>query len=471
MFLRAEDLLDYVAKNSVKFVDWRFTSLLGRWHHMTHDAASLKAEIFSAGFVFDSSSIPGWQPVEKSDMLLLPDVGTAFMDPFSPQPSLVVICNVVSPYEGSDYSRDPRYTARKAHKYMLSSAVADRCFFGPELEFFVFDHVRFGCTPYYTHFKLASQEAGGTDSSRGFGTQYGYCIKPTDGYSRLAPVDSLHDMRSEMLTMLAEVGVTPLLHHHEAAASQCEIGFQYAELVASADNVQKCKYVLRSVAGSYGKSVTFMPKPVFGDNGSGMHCHQSLWKGAENVFAGNGKELSELCLNYIGGIIKHGRALSAFANPSTNSYKRLLPNFEAPTWLAYSHENRSAAIRVPYAPGGNPASVRIEARFPDPLANPYLCFAAQLMAGLDGIKNKIHPQEVGGKSLYNIDAAETHGLASVPSSLEESLYALNTDRDFLLEGGVFTGEQIDSYIQLKQLEVQGLRAHPHPLEFTNYYSL
>ncbi|MGN7678271.1 MAG: type I glutamate--ammonia ligase [Anaplasma sp.] len=470
MFSRAEDLLDYVAKNSVRFVDLRFTDLQGRWYHVTYDASSLRAEAFADGFNYDGSSFPGWQPIEKSDMLLLPDVGTAFMDPFSSQPSLVVICDVVSPYESSDYSLDPRYTARKAQRYMMSSAVADKCFFGPELEFSVFDHVHFSCSPYHTHFKLESQEVV-SEVGNSRGSTHGYCIKPKDGYLRLTPADSLHDMRSEVLMMLAEVGVTPMLHHHEVAASQCEIGIQYAELVACADNVQKCKYVLRSVAGSYGRSVTFMPKPVFGDNGNGMHCHQSLQKDGKNLFAGDGKkELSELCLNYIGGVIKHGRAICAFTNPSTNSYKRLLPGFEAPVWLAYSHENRSAAIRVPHVPSDNPAPVRIETRFPDPLANPYLCFTAQLMAGLDGIKNKILPQEIG-RNLYNIGAPEAHGLSSIPAALEESLDALDADRGFLLEGGVFTSEQIDSYIQLKRSEVQGLRAHPHPLEFVNYYGI
>ncbi|WP_037352037.1 type I glutamate--ammonia ligase [Anaplasma marginale] len=468
MFLRAEDLLDYIAKNSVKFIDWRFTDLLGRWHHTTYSVSSLSAEVFSSGIAFDSSSVPGWQPIEKSDMLLVPDVSTAFVDPFSPQPSLAVICNVVNPHGHNDYQRDPRYTARKAYEYMLSSAIADKCFFGTELEFFVFDHVRFGTDPYNTYFKLASQEDGGL-GSRGCFSNHGYRMKAKDGYMRLAPVDSLHDVRSEMLAMLSEVGVTPLLHHHEVAASQCEIGFRYAELVTSADNVQKCKYVLRNVASSYGKSVTFMPKPVRGDNGSGMHCHQSLWKDGNNIFSGSNRGLSELCLHYIGGVIKHGRALSAFANPSTNSYKRLLPNFEAPTWLVYSHENRSAAIRIPCIPDGG--STRIEVRFPDPLANPYLCFAAQLMAGLDGIKHKVHPHEVSGKCLYSMEESETRDLLSVPTSLEEALTSLDKDRDFLLRGEVFTNEQIESYIQLKRSEVDNLRSYPHPVEFSNYYAL
>ncbi|ACZ48875.1 glutamine synthetase [Anaplasma centrale str. Israel] len=472
MFSRAEDLMDYVAKNAIKFIDWRFTDLLGRWHHTTYSVSALDAAVFSYGIAFDGSSIPGWQPVGESDMLLVPDVSTAFVEPFSPHPSLAVICNVVSPHGHCDYMLDPRYTARKAHEYMLASKIADKCFFGPELEFFVFDHVRFGTDPCHTYFKLACQEGGGFGNRELYSSDRGYKIRAKDGYCRLAPVDSLQDMRSEMLVMLSEVGVTPLLHYHEVAVSQCEIGFKYAELVTSADSVQKCKYVLRNVAHSYGKSVTFMPKPVHGDNGSGMHCHQSLWKGGDNMFSGNNSGLSELCLYYIGGIIRHGRALSAFANPSTNSYKRLLPGFEAPTWLVYSHENRSAAVRIPCAPSsGNSAAVRIEVRFPDPLANPYLCFAAQLMAGLDGIKHKMHPLEVGSKCLYSMDESETRDFLPVPASLDEAIESLDKDRDFLLEGGVFTNEQVESYIQLKKLETNSLRSYPHPVEFSNYYSL
>ena len=470
MFASAEDLMDYAVKNSIKFIDWRFTDPLGRWHHTTYSVGSLDPESFSYGIAFDGSSIHGWRPIGKSDMLLVPDVSTAFVEPFAPQPSLAVICDVVDPHGHCNYALDPRYTARKAHEYMLSSKIADKCFFGPELEFFVFERVRFSTDPYNTYFELVCGE-GGEFGRELCSSDRGYRIQAKDGYLRLAPVDSLQDMRSEMLVTLSEVGVTPLLHYHEVAASQCEIGFKYAELVTSADNVQKCKYVLRNVAHSYGKSVTFMPKPVHGDNGNGMHCHQSLWKGGQNMFSGGGSGLSELCLHYIGGIIRHGRALSAFANPSTNSYKRLLPGFEAPTLLVYSHENRSAAIRIPCTPKGSPAAVRIEVRFPDPLANPYLCFSAQLMAGLDGIKNRIHPQEVGDRCLYSMDKSETRDFLPVPVSLDEAVESLDEDRDFLLQGNVFTNEQIESYIQLKKLETDSLQSYPHPVEFSNYYSL
>ncbi|QJC27915.1 3-hydroxylaminophenol mutase [Anaplasma platys] len=474
MFLFTKDLLDYVEKYGVKFIDWRFTDLLGRWYHVTHSVSSLDPGVFSNGIAFDSSSVTGWQPIEESDMLLVPDIGTAFSDPFSSQASLAVICNVVCPRSRSDYSRDPRYTARKAHQHMLSTAVADKCFFGPEIEFFVFDQARFSAGSHSSYFKLSTQErAAGTHTKRFGSGHHGYAMEPRSGYLCSPPMDTSHDMRSEMLSMLEEVGVKPLLHHHEVAASQCEVGFQYSELVASADNVQKCKYVLRNVAGSYGKSITFMPKPIAGDNGSGMHCHQSLWKGESNVFAGDYQNsgLSETCLYYIGGILEHGKALNAFANPTTNSYKRLVPRFEAPIWLAFSHGNRSAAVRVPYMPSGNATARRIEVRFPDPLANPYLCFAAQLMAGLDGIKRKILPEEVKGRSLYDMQEHELSGLTALCTSLEEALEALDADRRFLTEDGVFSNDLIDSYIKIKRTETEALCCHPHPIEFTNYYSL
>ncbi|KDB56399.1 type I glutamate--ammonia ligase [Anaplasma phagocytophilum] len=472
MFLFTKDLLDYVEKHGIKFIDWRFTDLLGRWYHITHSTNFLDPGVFTSGVAFDSSSVPGWQPIEASDMLLVPDISTAFVDPFSAQATLSVICNVVCPGDRTDYSRDPRYTARKAHHYLVSKSIADKCFFGPEVEFFVFDRVRFAAESHNSFFKLTSVESSSGASKR-FDSSHGYGLKERGGYLCSSPMDSSHDMRSEVLAMLDEVGVKPLLHHHEVASSQCEVGFHHNELVAAADSVQKCKYVLRNVVGSYGKSVTFMPKPVVGDNGSGMHCHQSLWKDGNNIFAGdNGTAgLSDTCLYYIGGILAHGKALNAFANPSTNSYKRLVPNFEAPTWLAYSHGNRSAAVRVPFVPSNSTAARRIEVRFPDPLANPYLCFASQLMAGLDGIKNKIMPPEVQGRSLYDMSEDEVRGLSSVCFSLEEALEALDKDRGFLVEGSVFTNDQIDAYIKLKRQEAHELRIHPHPVEFSNYYAL
>ena len=471
MFLFTKDLLDYVEKNNVKFIDWRFTDLVGRWHHVSHSTHSLDPGIFSSGVPFDSSSVPGWQPIEASDMLLMPDISTAFLDPFFAQSTLVVLCNVVSPYCTSDYSRDPRHTARKAHQYMLSTTVADKCFFGPEVEFFVFDDVRFDVSSHEAHYRVRTQESHHKGHGR-FSMNHGYELPLKGGYMKMPPVDSLHDVRAEMLSMLQEVGVRPLLHHHEVASSQCEVGIHHDELVVCADNVQKCKYVLRNVASSYGKSLTFMPKPVLNSNGSGMHCHQSLWKNGRNIFANDGGAgLSETCLHYIGGIIAHGRALNAFTNPSTNSYKRLVPRFEAPVWLAYSHHNRSAAVRIPYVPNDNACAKRIEARFPDALANPYLCFAAQLMAGLDGIKRKLDPVEVGGKSLYNLSDEESKHLVPVCAGLGEALDALEGDRDFLLEGGVFTDDVIDAYIKLKRAELRDLEITPHPVEFLHYYSL
>ena len=471
MFLFTKDLLDYVEKHEIKFIDWRFTDLLGRSHHVTHSTHSLDPGVFVSGIAFDSSSVPGWQPIEDSDMLLVPDINTAFVDPFTAQATLAIICNVVYPDSQANYSRDPRYTARKAQHYLLSTAIADKCFFGPEIEFFVFDQVHFSADACNSHFKLRTLECE-SGYTRRSGAGHGYSVRARDGYLCSPPMDSTHDMRSEMLSMLHEVGVRPLLHHHEVAQSQCEVGFHHAELVASADSVQKCKYVLRNVAGSYGKSVTFMPKPMMGENGSGMHCHQSLWKDGINIFAEKGdSRLSETCLYYIGGILAHGKALNAFTNPSTNSYKRLVPNFEAPVWLAYSHCNRSASIRIPYVHSDNTAARRIEVRFPDPLANPYLCFASQLMAGLDGIRKKILPYEVQGRSLYDMEEEEVRDLESVCFSLESALDALNQDRDFLLESDVFTSDQIDAYVKLKKQEVDSLRMHPHPVEFSNYYAL
>ena len=473
MFSFTKDLLDYVEKNGVKFIDWRFTDLVGRWFNVTHSVNALDPVVFSAGVTFDSSSVAGWQPIEESDMLLIPDISTSFVDPFASQASLSVICNVFCPRSRSDYSRDPRYTARKAYQYMLSTAIADKCFFGPEMEFFVFDQARFFTGSHQSYFKLTTQECETGMPSKRLGSSHGYSLEPRSGYLCTSPMDTARDMRSEMLSMLEEVGVTPLLHHHEVATSQCEVGFRYDELVSSADNVQKCKYVLRNVAGSYGKSVTFMPKPTAGDNGSGMHCHQSLWKGDSNLFVGNHQDskLSETCMYYVGGILAHGRALNAFCNATTNSYKRLVPCYEAPVWLAFSHCNRSASVRAPYVPGEQDSSRRIEARFPDALANPYLCFAAQLMAGLDGIKNKIMPPEVKGRSLYDMEEHELAGMTALCASLDEALEALDSDRDFLTAGGVFSNDLIDSYIRVKQTETEALRRNPHPVEFTNYYSL
>ncbi|QXK92276.1 type I glutamate--ammonia ligase [Neoehrlichia mikurensis] len=472
MFLSIEDFLNYINKHSIKFIDLRFSDLLGKWYHITRSVSSFDVSTLSSGISFDSSSIPGWQSIEKSDMVLFPDVKTSFIDPFCAQPTIVIICDVINTHNQSEYSKDPRYTAKKAYQYLLSTSIANKCYFGPEIEFFVFDDVKFNVNTHQSCFKLMSSESNTfTNNDQKFYNNNGYYQKPKSGYMPIPPVDALHDIRSEMLTMLSEVGIIPLLHHHEVAPSQCEIGFQYDELVSSADNVQKCKYVIRNVANSYNKTATFMPKPIYGDNGNGMHCHQSLWKDGANIFVNKDGNLSDTCLYYIGGIIKYGKAINAFSNPSTNSYKRLVPNFEAPTFLVYSYENRSAAIRIPYVPKNNMEAKRIEVRFPDPLANPYLCFASQLMAGLHGIKNKIDPGAAFEKNLYTLDNTESSALSAVAGSLEESLLHLDNNRGFLLEGNVFTNEQIDSYIKLKKKENQELNSYPHPIEFINYYSL
>uniref|UniRef100_UPI00397789BE type I glutamate--ammonia ligase n=1 Tax=Candidatus Neoehrlichia procyonis TaxID=467750 RepID=UPI00397789BE len=467
-----EDFLNYIDKHSIKFVDLRFSDLLGKWHHITRSTCSLDVLTLSSGINFDSSSIAGWQSIEKSDMILLPDVTTSFVDPFCAQSTIVIICNVINTHNQLEYSKDPRYTAKKASQYLLSTSIADKCYFGPEMEFFVFDDVKFNINAYQAYFKLQSSESNISSSdNKKFYNNHGHHQKPKSGYIPVPPIDALHDIRSEVLTMLSEIGMIPLLHHHEVATSQCEVGFQYDELVLSADNVQKCKYIVRNVASSYNKTATFMPKPVHNDNGSGMHCHQSLWKNGVNIFVNKDGSLSETCLHYIGGIIKYGKAINAFTNPSTNSYKRLVPHFEAPICLVYSYENRSAAIRIPHVPNCNMEAKRIEVRFPDPLANPYLCFASQLMAGLYGIKNKIDPGVAIEKNLYTLDKAELSAFPSVANSLEESLLHLDNNREFLLEGNVFTNEQIDSYIKLKTIEAQELYSYPHPIEFINYYSL
>ena len=469
MFLSIEDTLNYIKKNAINFIDLRFTDSNGKWHHITRSAETINAQVLSTGISFDSSSIPGWKSVEKSDMILLPDTSTAFSDPFSAQPTIVMICNAMDPYNESLYSKDPRYIAQKASKYMISTGIADKCYFGPEIEFFVFDNVEFYTGMYNSYFKIDSSEHITPFQEKGYQPN-SHRPKVKGGYMPTPPIDSLHDLRSEMLTTFKEVGIIPLIHHHEVAASQCEVGFQCDELIRSADNIQKCKYIIHLVTSSYGKTATFMPKPVMGDNGNGMHCHQSLWKDNNNLFANADGSISEMCLYYIGGIIKYGKAINAFSNPSTNSYKRLVPHFEAPTWLAYSHENRSSAIRIPYVPNNDLNAKRIEVRFPDPLANPYLCFSAQLMAGLYGIKNKVHPGPALDKNLYSLSKTELQQLTSVANSLEESLDCLDRNREFLLEGDVFTNDQIDSYINLKSLEVKDMKLYPHPIEFINYYS-
>lgn len=463
-------VFDLIEDNEVEFVDFRFTDPKGKCQHTTYHVKKVDEATFEDGVMFDGSSIAGWKTINESDMILMPQPASAFIDPFAASPTLVLFCDVVEPSTGQGYMRDPRSTAARAEAYMQYTGIADTAYFGPELEFFMFDDVRFK-TEMKGSFVALDSEEGPYNSDKQYPMgNMGHRPGVKGGYFPVQPVDSMSDIRSEMLTTLAEVGITPVLHHHEVAPSQNELGFDFSDLIATADNVQKYKYVVHNVAHAYGKSATFMPKPIKGDNGSGMHVHQSLWKDGKPLFAGNGyADLSETCLYYIGGIIKHAKALNAFTNPSTNSYKRLIPGFEAPVLLAYSARNRSASIRIPYV--ASPKGKRIECRFPDPTANPYFAFAAMLMAGLDGIENKIHPGDAMDKNLYDLPPEELKDVPTVAGSLREALDALSADREFLKKGDVFSDDQIDAYIALKMEEVYNLEHTPHPIEFSMYYSV
>lgn len=464
------NVLKLIKEHEIEFVDFRFTDPKGKWQHTAYIAEEVTEDLLTEGAPFDGSSIAGWKTINESDMILMPDPESAFVDPFSAQPTLVVFCDVIEPSTGEGYRRDPRSTAKRAEAYLNFTGIGDKAFFGPELEFFLFDDVRFsndmnGC------FVQVDSEEGPYNS----GTQFpagntGHRPRVKGGYFPVQPVDSLSDIRAEMLTVLKEVNMSPILHHHEVAPSQAELGFKFDTLINTADNVQKYKYVVHNVAHTYGKSATFMPKPIAEDNGTGMHVHQSIWKKEAPLFAGSEyADLSETALYYIGGIIKHAKALNAFTNASTNSYKRLVPGFEAPVLLAYSSRNRSASIRIPHV--ASPKAKRIEVRFPDPTANPYYAFAAMLMAGLDGIENKIHPGDAMDKNLYDLPPEELTDIPTVSRSLRESLEALDTDRDFLKKGDVFTDDQIDAYIALKEEEVTSWERAPHPIEFSMYYSV
>jgi glutamine synthetase len=431
--------------------------------------SAVDEEALTEGIMFDGSSIAGWKAINDSDMTLAPDLSTAVMDPFAAQPQLVLFCDVSEPATGQPYARDPRSTAKKAEAYLQSTGLGDTAVFGPEAEFFVFDDVRFKVDMNHCFFEFKSEEGpymSGTAMAEG---NIGHRPPMKGGYFPVPPVDSGTDLRAEMVTVMAEMGLTVEKHHHEVAPSQHELGIKYDTLVRTADNLQIYKYVVQNVAHTYGKTATFMPKPVYGDNGSGMHVHQSIWKAGKPVFAGDGYAgLSETALYYIGGIMKHARALNAFANPSTNSYKRLVPGFEAPVLLAYSSRNRSAGCRIPY--GASPNAKRVEVRFPDPTANPYLAFASMLMAGLDGIQNKIHPGDPIDKNLYDLPPEELKDVPTVCGSLRQAAEALAADMDFLLAGDVFTKDQIDSYLELKWEEIHTFEHAPHPIEFQMYYS-
>ena len=467
----ANDVLKLMADNEVKFVDLRFTDTKGKEQHVSVPAKMFDADKFESGHAFDGSSIAGWKGIEASDMLLFPDPDTVRLDPFREESTLIVTCDVVEPSTGKGYDRDPRSLAKRAEAYLKSSGLGDTCYVGPEPEFFIFDGVTWGDDMSGCFVKVKSEEAPWSTGIEFEGGNMGHRPGKKGGYFPVPPVDTFQDMRSEMCLLLEQQGVPVEVHHHEVAApGQCEIGTVFSTLTKRADWIQILKYTVWNVAAAYGKTATFMPKPIVGDNGSGMHCHQSIWKDGKNLFAGNGYAgLSDFALYYIGGIIKHARALNAITNPGTNSYKRLVPGFEAPVKLAYSARNRSASIRIPYV--ASEKGRRIEARFPDPLANPYLAFSALMMAGLDGVQNKIHPGDASDKNLYDLPPEEDAKIPTVCSSLDQALEYLDKDREFLTRGGVFSNEMIDAYIALKMEEVTRFRMTTHPIEFDMYYSL
>tara|TARA_R110002073_G_scaffold4986_1_gene31692 strand:+ start:3517 stop:4920 length:1404 start_codon:yes stop_codon:yes gene_type:complete len=466
----ADKLIKMMKDEDVQYVDLRFTDPRGKMQHVTFHKNMVEDDFFSEGQMFDGSSVAGWKAINESDMLLMPDQDSAIIDPFFQQTTLAVMCDVLDPVSGQPYNRDPRTTAKKAEAYVKAAGVGDTVFFGPEAEFFVFDDVRWSVEPHSTGYSFDSTELPiNTNKEYPMGNM-GHRPGPKGGYFPVPPIDSEQDMRGEMLSVMFDIGLDPEKHHHEVAPAQHELGLKFSTLTVMADRLQLYKYVIHNVAASYGKTATFMPKPMFKDNGSGMHVHQSIWGGGKPLFAGDKYAgLSEMCLYYIGGIIKHAKALNAITNPSTNSYKRLVPGYEAPVMLAYSARNRSASIRIPF--GSNPKAKRIETRFPDPAANPYLAFAALLMAGLDGIENKIHPGDAMDKDLYDLPPEEAKAIPQVCGSLREALAALDADRKFLTKGGVFDDDQIDAYIELKMEENMRYELHPHPVEFEMYYKV
>jgi glutamine synthetase len=465
-----KDVIKLIKQKDVKYVDLRFTDPRGKWQHVTFDVRVCDEDMLNEGIMFDGSSIGGWKVINESDMLLKPDASSVSIDPFFAQTTLSIVCDVLEPLTGEPYNRDPRSIAHKALAYLKQTKIGNDAYFGPEAEFFVFEDVRFSTEPYNTGFRLDDVELpsnSGTEYEMG---NMGHRMRTKGGYFPVPPQDSLQDMRSEMLSAMASMGVKTEKHHHEVGASQHELGMEFDSLIASADQLQAYKYCVHNVAHAYGKTATFMPKPVYGDNGSGMHVHQSIWKNNKPVFAGKlYSDLSQECLWYIGGLIKHARAINAFANPTTNSYKRLVPGYEAPVLLAYSSRNRSASCRIPVA--SSPKAKRVEVRFPDPGANPYLTYSAMLMAGLDGIRNKIDPGDPIDKNLYDLPPKELKKIPTVSSSLREALENLNKDRSFLKVGDVFTDDAIDAYIELLMEDVIRLEHTPHPVEFDMYYSV
>jgi glutamine synthetase len=469
--MNSTEVMKMIQENEVRFVDLRFTDTRGKEQHVGLPVSAFEEDHFERGHPFDGSSIAGWKGIQASDMILLPDAGSAYIDPFYDETTLVLTCDVIEPSDGKGYDRDPRSIAKRAEAYLKSTGIGDTVYFGPEPEFFIFDSVEWSVDMSGVYSKIISEEAAWATADKFEGGNTGHRPRVKGGYFPVPPVDSLNDIRAAMVLALESCGVPVEVHHHEVAnAGQCEIGTKFNTLTKRADWTQVLKYIVHNVAHQYGKTATFMPKPIVGDNGSGMHVHQSIWKDGQNLFAGSGYAgLSDTALYYIGGIIKHARALNAITNPGTNSYKRLVPHFEAPTKLAYSARNRSASIRIPYV--ANPKGRRIEARFPDPLANPYLAFAALMMAGLDGIQNKIHPGDPADKNLYDLPPEEDAKIPTVCSSLEQALSALDEDREFLTRGGVFSSDFIDAYLELKMEDVTRMRITTHPVEFDMYYSL
>jgi glutamine synthetase len=460
-----------VDEHRIEFVDLRFTDLRGKEHHVTLPISKTDDNLFKHGKIIDGSSLSGWQAINESDLILMPDADSAIVDPFCHHPTLLLRCDVYDPATHAPYARDPRSLAKRAEAYLNQTQIADTCYFGQEVEFFIFDDVRWDLNMNGCFYKVDSEEAAWNTGMLVEEGNMGHRPRIKGGYFPVPPVDSSHDLRSTMCQTLAAMGLIPEVHHHEVATcNQNEITTRYNTLLIKSDEMQIFKYAIHNVAHAHGKTVTFMPKPLVGDNGSGLHCHQSLAKADKNLFSGKGYAgLSEMALYYMGGIIKHARALNAFTNPSTNSYKRLVPGYEAPVTMVYSAGNRSAAIRIPHAFSEKEA--RIEARFPDAMANPYLAFSAMLMAGIDGIRNQIHPGEAVDQNLYDLAPNEVKKLPSLCSSLEQALDSLESNHAFLLEGGVFTKELIEAYIEVKRSEVSHVNMTTHPAEFDLYYSL
>jgi glutamine synthetase len=467
----SENTLKLIADTEARWVDLRFTDPRGKEQHVTFPASTVDSEFFAEGAMFDGSSIAGWKSINESDMILMPDDSTPVVDPFTEEVTINLRCNIVEPSTMLGYERDPRSVALRAEEFLKSTGIGDTCFFGPEPEFFVFDNVQWKADISGAMYQIDAEEAAWSSHLELEAGNMGHRPSVKGGYFPVPPIDSHMDLRTAMCETMEAMGLKVEVHHHEVAtAGQNEIGVKFNTLVKKADEVQILKYVVHNVAHAYGKTSTFMPKPLVGDNGSGMHCHQSIWKDGQNLFSGNGYAgLSDEALFYIGGIIKHARAINAFANASTNSYKRLVPGFEAPVMLAYSARNRSASIRIPYVSSAK--ARRIEVRFPDATANPYLAFSAMLMAGIDGIQNKIHPGDAADKDLYDLPPEEAAEIPTVAASFEQALDALDVDRAFLTTGGVFTDDMIDGYLELKRGEVERLNMSTHPVEFGMYYSV